>query len=777
MQIVDRESTASQSSPPSAATRQPDPVGQEVALAIEGMTCASCVRRVERSLAKVDGVAEVSVNLATEQALVHGSAPAPALLAAVERAGYHARLIEPEQTGSEADEVLARQAHIARQRQIDIAVGAALTAPLLILSMLFMNRFSGENVLLLVLALPVWAYVGRNFHLGAIRATRHGTANMDTLVSLGSSAAYLYSVWSTFFQANAETYFDTAAAIITLISVGKYLEAVARNRAGEAIKRLASLGARSARLLHDGVEVEVPLARVQVGDLLLVRPGEKIPLDGRVIEGRASVDESMISGESLPVERDTGDEVVGASINVDGFLTVRVTRVGQDTALARIIHLVEQAQTSKAPAQRLADQISQYFVPAVLLVAAGTYLGWLFSGHSAVQAMIAAVAVLVIACPCALGLATPTAIMVGSGRGAENGILIRGGESLERLRLIDEVVLDKTGTITLGRPVVTQIVSFGSGGAEGRPEAEFLQLVASVERGSEHPLARAVVERARSDGLDTQLSVSNFASIAGGGVQAMLGDRSVLIGAQRLLVERGIDLDDDLQTIEELEAGGQTVMVVAVNNRVAGAIALADAVKDGSAAAVQELHAMGIEVTMLTGDNARTAAMIARQVGIDRVQADVRPEDKAAEVVRLQQAGKIVAMAGDGINDAPALAQADAGIAMGTGTDVAMEAADVTLVKGDLRSLALAITLSRSTMRVIRQNLFWAFFYNVILIPLAIFGKISPIFAAAAMALSSVTVVSNSLRLRGTRGATITAAAVFAIALILVVWGISVSFR
>ncbi len=773
MHIVDLATTAS----PSAAPHRPDLAGQEMELAIEGMTCASCVRRVERSLAKVDGVAEVSVNLATEQALVHGSAPAPALLAAVERAGYHARLIEAEQTDREADELLGRQARIARRRQIDIVVGASLTAPLLILSMLFMNRFSGENVLLLALAFPVWAYVGRNFHLGAIRATRHGTANMDTLVSLGSSAAFLYSVWSTFFQAHAETYFDTAAAIVTLISVGKYLEAVARNRAGQAIKRLASLGARSARLLHDGVEVEVPLARVQVGDLLLVRPGEKIPLDGRVVEGRASVDESMISGESLPVERGAGDEVVGASINVDGFLTVQVTRVGKDTALARIIHLVEQAQTSKAPAQRLADQISQYFVPAVLLVAAATYLGWVFSGHSAVQAMIAAVAVLVIACPCALGLATPTAIMVGSGRGAENGILIRGGESLERLRLIDEVVLDKTGTITLGRPVVTQIVSFGSGGAEGRPEAALLQLVASVERGSEHPLARAVVERARADGLDTQLAVSNFASIAGGGVQATLGDRPILIGNRRLLVERGIDLDKHLQAIEALEAGGQTVMVVAVNNRVTGAITLADAVKDGSAAAVQELHAMGIEVTMLTGDNARTAAAIARQVGIDRVQADVRPEDKAAEVVRLQRAGKIVAMAGDGINDAPALAQADAGIAMGTGTDVAMEAADVTLVKGDLRSLALAIALSRATMRVIRQNLFWAFFYNVILIPLAMFGKISPIFAAAAMALSSVTVVSNSLRLRGTRGATITAAAVFAIALILVVWGISVSFR
>ncbi len=773
MQIVENATTAPRSSPPHG----PDAADQDVELAIEGMTCASCVRRVERSLAKVDAVAEVSVNLATERAVVHGSALAPALLAAVERAGYHARLIEPEQTDSEANEVLARQAQIARRRQIDIAVGASLTAPLLILSMLFMNRFSGENIVLLALALPVWAYVGRNFHLGAMRATRHGTANMDTLVSLGSSAAFLYSVWATFFQINAETYFDTAAAIVTLISVGKYLEAVARNRAGQAIKRLATLGAKSARMLHDGIEVEVPLSRVQVGDLLLVRPGEKIPLDGRVVEGQASVDESMISGESLPVDRGRGDDVVGASINVDGFLTVQVTRVGKDTALARIIHLVEQAQISKAPAQRLADQISQYFVPAVLLVAAATYLGWVLSGHSSVQAMIAAVAVLVIACPCALGLATPTAIMVGSGRGAENGILIRGGESLERLRLIDEVVLDKTGTITLGRPVVTQIVSFGSDGAKGRPEAELLQLVASVERGSEHPLARAVVERARADGLDAQMTVSHFAGIAGGGVQATQGDRQVLIGNRRLLVEHGIDLNGHLQAIEGLEGGGQTVMVVAVNDQVTGAIALADAVKDGSAAAVQELHAMGIEVTMLTGDNARTAATIAHQVGIGRVLADVRPEDKATEVVRLQRAGKIVAMAGDGINDAPALAQADAGIAMGTGTDVAMEAADVTLVKGDLRSLALAIKLSRATMRVIRQNLFWAFFYNVILIPLAIFGKISPIFAAAAMALSSVTVVSNSLRLRGTRAATVTAIAVFVIAVILVVWGISVSFR
>jgi len=747
----------------------------ETALSIEGMTCASCVRRVERSIAKVEGVKSVAVNLATEQAAVEGSASPAALLAAVERVGYHAKVLEQDTIAAEADAYSNRQAQATRRRLIDIAIGAAFTLPLLILSMAFMNRFAWENEVLLVLALPVWGYVGRDFHRGALRAARHLTANMDTLVSLGTSVAFLYSVWATFSASNPVTYFDTAAAIVTLISVGKYLEARARNQAGEAIRKLAGLSARTAHVLHDGVEVELPVSQVQIGDTVLVRPGEKVPVDGVVLDGDSSVDESMISGESLPVSRGPDDDVVGASVNIDGVLTVRATRVGKDTALARIIHLVEQAQTSKAPAQRLADQISQYFVPVVLVVALGTYVGWVFTGHSGTQAMIAAVAVLVIACPCALGLATPTAIMVSSGRGARNGILIKGGESLERMRLVNEVVLDKTGTITHGQPVVTEIINFGeySRPAESR---QLLTLVATVENASEHPLARAVVARARAEGLDLSTPLSWFSAIPGGGVTAIVDNRRLVAGNQRLLSEQGVDLRARASEIEVLEGHGQTVMLIAVDGQLAGAIAMADTVKETSAAAVRSLHDLGIGVTMLTGDNQRTAAMIATQVGIDRVVANVRPEDKADEVKRLQTEGKIVAMAGDGINDAPALAQADAGIAMGTGTDVAMEAADITLVKGDLGHLALAIQLSKATVRLIRQNLFWAFFYNVILIPLAVLGKISPIFAAAAMALSSVTVVSNSLRLHGTRTATLTAAAVFSIAIVLVGVGVATSF-
>jgi Cu+-exporting ATPase len=509
---------------------------------------------------------------------------------------------------------------------------------------------------------------------------------------------------------------------------------------------------------------------------LVVRPGEKIPVDGIVLEGAASVDESMITGESIPVSKRQYDEVIGATMNTDGLLRVRATRVGKDTALARIIRLVEQAQTSKAPAQRLADQISQYFVPAVLIVAFGTYFGWILTGHSGTQAMVAAVAVLVIACPCALGLATPTAIMVGTGRGAEHGILIKGGESLERIRQVTEVVLDKTGTITNGRPVVTEILAYGPEGS-AEDERALLQLMASMEQSSEHPLARAVVERARAEGVSALLGISDFVAIAGGGVQATVGDRSVLIGNRRLLTERGIELDGHAPAIARLEARGQTVMLVAVGGIIQGAVAAADTLKEGSLQAVRELHDLGLTVTMLTGDNPRTARTIAEEVGIDRVVAEVHPEDKAAEIKRLQDEGKVVAMVGDGINDAPALAQADAGIAMGTGTDVAMEAADVTLVRGDLRSVPLAIALSKATVGIIRQNLFWAFFYNVILIPLAVFGKISPIFAAAAMALSSVTVVSNSLRLRGTRRTTLLAASVFLLAVILVGAGIALTFR
>lgn len=747
----------------------------EIRLDIQGMTCASCVRRVERALGKVPGVDGVSVNLAAEQAAIQGTAHLPALIAAVQKAGYQARLTESgQELEGETDDLLARQARAARRRLVDIVLGAALTVPLLILSMFFMDRFRWENLLLLVLALPVWAYVGRSFHLGALRAARHGTANMDTLVSLGSSVAFLYSAWVAFFRPQTLTYFDTAAAIITLISVGKYLEARARANAGAAIKRLAGLNARSAHVLHDGVEVEVPLSQVQQGDTLIVRPGEKIPVDGIVLGGEASVDESMMTGESIPVRREPGDEVVGGSIDVDGVLTMRATRVGQDTALARIIHLVEAAQTAKAPAQRLADQISQYFVPAVLLIATGTFAGWLLTGHSSTDAMIAAVAVLVIACPCALGLATPAAIMVGTGRGAANGILIKGGESLERMRLVNEVVLDKTGTITNGQPAVTQVVSFPDDVPER--QREVLRLAASVEHGSEHPLGRAVLEHARAYSVEPS-PVTTFRSIAGGGVEGVVDGQRVVMGNPRLLSERGIDLAHCMDQIEMLQARGQTVIVVAVDEVVRGLIAVADTVREGSAAAVQSLHEMGLAVTMLTGDSERTAAAVASEVGIDRIIAEVRPEDKAAEVRRLQDEGNVVAMAGDGVNDAPALAQADAGIAMGTGTEVAMDAAAITLVKGDLRKLPLAIELSRATMRVIRQNLFWAFFYNAVLIPLAVFGKISPIFAAAAMALSSVTVVSNALRLRGTRTATITALGIFLLAVALVGWGVAVSFH
>jgi len=745
-------------------------------LDIEGMTCASCVRRVERSLAKVDGVQEARANLAMEQAQVRGTAPLPALLAAIERAGYHASPVEPEETASDPDDLVAGQARIARRKLRDIIIGVLFTAPVLVLATFFMDRFPRENLLMLLLALPVWAYVGRDFNVGALRALRHGTANMDTLIALGSSVAYLYSAWATFFRSSAVTYFDTAAAIVVLISVGKYLEARSRSGAGEAIRRLAGLSARSARVLYGGIEVEVPLSRVQIADILVVRPGEKIPTDGVVLEGTASVDESMITGESVPIVKDPGDEVIGATVDTDGLLKVRATRVGKDTALARIIRLVEQAQGSKVPAQRLADQISQYFVPAVLLIALGTYLGWVLSGHSGTNAMVAAVAVLVIACPCALGLATPTAIMVGTGRGAENGILIKGAESLERMRQITEIVLDKTGTITRGRPAVTEVLQLDGAGV-ARGSRELLQLVASVEQGSEHPLARSVVELARGEGITLVGDVRDFAVIAGGGVEARVGSKQVLIGNRRLLLNRGIELDGHDRQIAALEARGRTIMLVAVGGRLAGAIALADTAKEGSAQAIGELHNLGIGVTMLTGDNPRTAGTIADEVGIDRVVAEVRPEDKAAEIKRLQDGGKVVAMVGDGINDAPALAQADAGIAMGTGTDIAMEAADVTLVQGDLRALPLAIHLSRATVGIIRQNLFWAFFYNVVLIPLAVFGKISPIFAAAAMALSSVTVVSNSLRLRGTRQATLLAAGVFLLAVVLVGLGVILTLR
>ncbi len=762
-------------------------------LALEGMTCASCAMRIEKGLKKVPGVKDASVNFATEQASVTYD-PAQTgpeqLVQKVEAVGYTAfpQVLSPHKPvrGETSSDVSAptgipvvgvpqedeqsrrKQADIRRKRDL-LLLGIVLTMPVVILSMLFMNRFPGENVLLLVLTTPVWAVVGWEFHRGVIKTLRHGSANMDTLISVGSTAAYVMSVVATFFphDVGSITFYDTTALIVTLIFLGKYLEARARGQTNEAIKKLIGLQARTAHVLRAGQEVELPIEQVQVGDDVLVRPGEKIPVDGVVLSGSSSIDEAMITGESMPVEKVAGDPLIGATINQRGLLHMRATNVGAGTVLASIIRLVEEAQGSKAPIQRLADTISGVFVPVVLVIAALTFIGWavvgtvtgtataagMVSGSQPwVVAIVAAVAVLVVACPCALGLATPTAIMVGTGKGAEQGILIRGGESLERIQAVRAVLLDKTGTITKGKPELTDVIT-----VPDRQQDEVLRLVAEAEQGSEHPLAAAMVEGARARGLQLDHYPQGFIALAGRGLEATVEGQSVLVGTRRLLSERSIAFEALAAQLEALEQQGKTAMLVALDGEAVGIVAVADTVKVGSAEAVKQLQAQGLSVWMMTGDNGRTAQAIARQVGIpaEHVLAEVLPEDKANQVKRLQSQGLVVAFAGDGINDAPALVQADAGIAMGTGTDIAMEAADITLVKGNLKSVATALALSRATLRTIKQNLFWAFAYNVILIPTAILSPLipflrehAPIFAAAAMALSSVTVVSNSLRLR-----------------------------
>jgi Cu+-exporting ATPase len=661
-----------------------------------------------------------------------------------------------------------------RRRRDTLLLGIALSLPVVVLSMFFMDRFPGENVLLLVLTAPVWAIVGWEFHRTAWRVVRHLGANMDVLVSLGSTVAFLMSVVATFWPqvVGSVTFYDTTALIVTLIYLGRYLEARARGRTGEAIRRLAGLRPATAHVLCDGREVDMPLAQVVAGDVLLVRPGEKVPTDGVVLTGESAVDESLLTGESLPVEKRPGAVVIGASLNSTGMLQVRATRVGADTLLASIIRMVEQAQGSKAPIQRLADTVAGIFVPAVLVIALLTFASWTIAGYAFgfapeasvgaavtspwIVALVAAIAVLVVACPCALGLATPTAIMVGTGIGAEHGVLIKGGESLERLCAIAAVMLDKTGTLTHGRPILTDVV-LASGATFTEPE--LLRLAAAAEAPSEHPLARAVVDGAHARDLALD-PVAAFATVPGGGVAATVSGRTVLIGTRRLLTEQGVaaaELDSLAGSLAALEAAGRSTMLVAVDGAVAGALALADTVKPGSAETVHRLLNSDIAVWMVTGDNQRSAEAVAVEVGIstEHVLAEVLPGDKAEQVHALQRSGAVVAFAGDGINDAPALAQADVGIAMGTGTDVAMEAADVALVSGSLRDIATALALSRATLRAIRQNLFWAFAYNSVLIPLAIASpaipalrESAPIFAAAAMALSSVTVVTNSLALR-----------------------------
>jgi len=724
-------------------------------LAISGMTCASCVARVERKLGKVDGVRSAAVNLATERATVAydpSRVKVARLIGAVEAAGYGATSAVEDASAEDGAGEETRRARALARRRTTLLTGAALCAVILILAiappLMMVPTAQTHNYLLALLTLPVWAIVGWSFHRGALINLRHGAANMDTLVSLGSTVAFVYSVVAMVALPGQYVYFDTAALIITLIYLGKYLEAAAKGRTGEAIKALMGLQPRTARVIRNGQERDLPIAQVVSGDMLLVRPGERVPVDGVVMDGESAVDEAMITGESLPVRKGQGDDVIGATVNGAGLLHVEATRVGRDTVLAGIVRLVEQAQGSKAPVQRLADRISGVFVPIVLVLATLTFLGWLLTGHAFAQALIPAIAVLVIACPCALGLATPTAIMVGTGRGASEGILIKGGESLERIQALRSIVLDKTGTVTVGKPAVTNVVALA-----GLPDSEVLRLAAGVERGSEHPLGAAVVRGAAERGLTLPPLPAAFRSITGGGVEGVVEGRAVLVGSRRLLGERGIVVDSAETRLQAFESEGKTALLVAVDGRLAGLVAVADTVKDGAAEAVRQLRALGLDVALLTGDNRRTAEAIGRIAGIERVIAEARPEEKAAEVARLQGRGQVVAMVGDGINDAPALARADVGIAMGTGTDVAMAAADITLVRGDLRTIPRAIALSRATMRVIRQNLFWAFFYNVILIPLAAFGVITPIFAAAAMALSSVTVVSNSLRLNRSRAA------------------------
>ncbi len=738
---------------------------EKVVLPIQGMTCASCVNRVEKVLRSTKGVIQASVNFATEKASVEYVPDIVRIVdlkKAVQEAGYE--VLEVREEDVVEKERLARELELSRLKRKFI-FGAILLVPLLILmyGASLLERWIGLSMqanffIQFLLATPVQFWVGWQFYVGFWKAAKHKTSDMNTLIAVGTSAAYLYSLIVTFGPhlimvkgLMMDVYFDTSAAIMVLILLGRFLEARAKGRTSEAIKKLIGLQPKTARVVRNGDELEIPVEEVAPGDLVVVRPGEKIPVDGIVREGYSSVDESMVTGESLPVEKKVGDSIIGATMNKTGTFKFEATKVGRDTALAQIIRLVQEAQGSKPPIARLVDVIASYFVPVVISIAILTFFIWYFFGpHPATTyAFLNFVAVLIIACPCALGLATPTSIMVGTGKGAENGILIRGAEALETAHQLNAVVLDKTGTLTRGEPSVTDVVE-----SEGFTRKEILTLAASAEKGSEHPLGEAIVRKAKEEGLGL-LDPTAFEAIAGHGIEATIDSRRVLLGNLRLMEERKIALDGLLEKAELLSSQGKTPMYLGLDGKAAGIIAVADTLKENSKEAVGVLHKMGLEVVMLTGDNERTARAIARQIGVDRVLAEVLPEMKAEEIKRLQAEGKKVGMVGDGINDAPALAQADVGIAIGTGTDVAMESADITLIGGDLRGIVIAIALSKATIRNIRQNLFWAFAYNTILIPVAagilfpFFGiLLNPIFAAGAMAFSSVTVVSNALRLR-----------------------------
>ncbi|WP_165981104.1 heavy metal translocating P-type ATPase [Macrococcus lamae] len=716
-------------------------------LEITGMTCAACSSRIEKVLNKMDGIDTASVNLALEHATVSyhpDQTDVQKIIERIEKLGYGAfQEVDHEQT----EDIREQQS---RRQMIKFIAAVVLSLPLLwtmvghfsLTSFLPMPAILMNPWFQLLLATPVQFIIGWQFYTGAYKALKNGSANMDVLVVLGTSAAYFYSVYQMMTAHHAHLYFETSAVLITLILLGKLLEARAKGRSSSAIKTLMGMQAKTAVVIRNDEEMTIPLEEVITDDIVLIKPGSKIPVDGVMIEGSAAVDESMLTGESLPVDKHMGDVLYGATINKNGFIKMRATKVGKDTALAQIIKVVSDAQGSKAPIQRLADKISSVFVPIVIAIALLAGLMWYFivqPGNFA-QALEITISVLVIACPCALGLATPTSIMAGSGRAAEAGVLFKGGEYLEQTGNVTTVVIDKTGTVTHGQPVLTDIIS------ERLPEEELLKLAASAERQSEHPLAEAIVNAAADRGL-TLTQPEQFEALPGYGIKAIINNQQVLIGTKRLLESVEIH-DTALSQMNMLESDGKTAMLIAVNQQFAGIIAVADTVKDTSKEAVQRLKSLGIEVIMLTGDNERTAQAIGRQISIDRVIAEVLPGDKAEVIKKLQAEGQTVAMVGDGINDAPALATAHIGMAIGTGTDVAMETADITLIRGDLNSIADALIMSRKTMRNIKQNLFWAFGYNVIGIPIAALGLLAPWVAGAAMAFSSVSVVLNALRLQ-----------------------------
>ncbi|WP_315788091.1 heavy metal translocating P-type ATPase [Fischerella sp. JS2] len=746
-------------------------------LKLRGMSCASCAKTIEDTIRSVDGVNECSVNFGAEQATVtydKRKTNPKAICDAVDAVGYSAQPIQDDDLLTTDD--AEQQARQAENRALvrKVWVGGIISAILVISSLPMMTGLSIPLIpmwlhnpwLQLVLATPVLFWCGASFFINAWKALKRHAATMDTLVAIGTGAAYLYSLFPTFlpgFFTNqglpADVYYEAAVVIITLILLGRLLENRAKGQTSQAIRKLVGLQAKTARVIRDRKEVDIPIAQVIEGDIVLVRPGEKIPVDGEIIDGSSTIDEAMVTGESVPVKKHPGDEVIGATINKTGSFKFRATRVGKDTFLAQIVKLVQQAQGSKAPIQKLADQVTGWFVPAVIAIAIATFIIWYNIMGNVTMALITTVGVLIIACPCALGLATPTSIMVGTGKGAENGILIKGAESLELAHKLKTVVLDKTGTITQGKPTVTDFITVS--GTANNNELNLLRLAASVERNSEHPLAEAVVQYAQSQGVELT-DAQEFEAIAGSGVQGYVSNQWVQIGTHRWMNELGIDTSALQEHWDRLEYLGKTVIWIAVNSTVQGIMGIADAVKPSSVNAIRALQKMGLEVVMLTGDNRRTAEVIAREVGIKRVLAEVRPDQKAETVEQIQSEGKIVAMVGDGINDAPALAQADVGIAIGTGTDVAIAASDITLISGDLQGIVTAIQLSRATIRNIRQNLFFAFIYNVAGIPIAagilfpFFGwLLSPIIAGAAMAFSSVSVVTNALRLRNFQPKTI----------------------